>query len=133
MNLNEQFKKIISSSFCHLSSEDLKPIALALWHESYTPEISLDELGSEELKKAGYLVDRFRGYNCIPKLQKLKLARFAKKVELRLSYLSIISNNISRTESLEPLAEKWNLNEDISHVMSSLLKFQTRHYVHPSS
>ncbi len=67
MSLNQQFKKVVSSPFSRLSVDDLKPIVLAFWHENYTPELS--DLNSEELKKAGYLIDRFRGYNCIPKTQ----------------------------------------------------------------
>ena len=132
MSLNTKFRKVISSSFCHLSVEDLKPIVLALWHEGYIPELSLSELNSEELRKAGYLIDRFRGYNCIPRPQKLELAELARKVEQSLSDMSQDLNN-SGVENLEPLAEKWNLSEDISHVMSSLLKYQTRHYIHTSA
>ncbi|MEO1672695.1 MAG: hypothetical protein AAFR77_18275, partial [Cyanobacteria bacterium J06631_2] len=107
--------------------DDLKPIALAFWHESYIPE--LDDLNSEELKKAGYLIDRFRGYNCIPKTQKRELASLVKEVEQSIS-MPVAVQSMDNAESLEPLAKKWNLNEDVSHLMSSLLEYQTRHYVH---
>ncbi|ELS03298.1 hypothetical protein Xen7305DRAFT_00030190 [Xenococcus sp. PCC 7305] len=132
MSLNAKFRKVISSSFCHLSVEDLKPIVLALWHEGYIPELSLSELNAEELRKAGYLIDRFRGYNCVPRSQKRELEGLARKVEQSLSDMSQDLNN-SSVENLEPLAEKWNLSEDISHVMSSLLQYQTRHYLHTSA
>ena len=129
MSLNQQFKKIVSSPFSRLSVEDLKPIALAFWHENYTPELS--ELNSEELRKAGYLIDRFRGYNCIPKSQKRELASLVNEVKQSFSEtLEVADNNL---ENLEPLARKWNLKEDISHLMSPLLKYQTRHYVHSSA
>ncbi|MGK7897506.1 MAG: hypothetical protein AB4372_28765 [Xenococcus sp. (in: cyanobacteria)] len=126
MSLNQQFKKVVSSPFSRLSVEDLKPIALAFWHENYTPELSY--LNSEELRKAGYLIDRFRGYNCIPKSQKRELASLVNEVKQSLSEtVEVADNNV---ENLEPLAQKWNLKEDISHLMSPLLKYQTRHYVH---
>ena len=125
MNLDRQFKKVVSSSFSSLSVEDLKPIVLAFWHEGYTPKLS--DLNNEELKKAGYLIDRFRGYNCIPKTQKRKLASLVKEVE---QSLSEVLQTIDNVENLEPLAEKWNLNEDVSHLISPLLEYQTRHYVH---
>ena len=126
MSLNQQFKKVVSSPFSRLSVEDLKPIALAFWHENYTPELS--HLNSEELRKAGYLIDRFRGYNCIPESQKRELARLVNEVKQSLSEtVEVADNNV---ENLEPLAQKWNLKEDISHLMSPLLKYQTRHYVH---
>ena len=125
MNLNKQFKKVVSSSFYRLSVEDLKPIALAFWHENYTPELS--DLNSEELRKAGYLIDRFRGYNCIPKTQKQELASLVKEVEQSLSGAVQV---VDSADNLEPLAQKWNLKEDVSHLMSPLLQYQTRHYVH---
>lgn len=125
MNLDRQFKKVVSSSFSSLSVEDLKPIVLAFWHEGYTPKLS--DLNNEELKKAGYLIDRFRGYNCIPKTQKRKLASLVKEVE---QSLSEVLQTIDNVENLESLAEKWNLNEDVSHLISPLLEYQTRHYVH---
>jgi hypothetical protein len=128
MNLDRQFKKAVSSPFSHLSVEDLKPIALAFWHEGYIPEIN--DLNSAELKKAGYLIDRFRGYNCIPKAQKRELASLVDRVEQSLSQvLKIVDND----ENLEPLAHKWNLDEDVSHLMASLLEYQTRHYVRDSA
>ena len=125
MDLDKQFKKVVSSPFSSLSIEDLKPIALAFWHENYTPELS--DLNSEELQKAGYLIDRFRGYNCIPKTHKQKLASLVKEVEQSLSGAVQV---VDRADNLEPLAQKWNLKEDVSHLMSPLLQYQTRHYVH---
>ncbi|WP_088242499.1 hypothetical protein [Calothrix rhizosoleniae] len=125
MSLNTQFRKAVSSPLYHLSVEDLKPIALAFWHECYTPELS--DLDLEQLRKAGYLIDRFRGYNCIPKAQKRELAILVKEVEQSLPEVMEVVDNV---DNLEPLAQKWNLNEDISHVMSPLLEYQTRHYVH---
>ena len=125
MSLNKQFIKVVRSPFCRLSVDDLKPIALAFWHENYTPELS--SLNSEELKKAGYLIDRFRGYNCIPKTHKRELASLVKEIERSLSgALQVVDN----ADNLEPLAQKWNLKEDVSHLMSPLLQYQTRHYVH---
>lgn len=128
MSLNQKFRKAVRSPFYSLSVEDLKPIVLAFWHECYTPELS--NLNLEELKKAGYLIDRFRGYNCIPKPQKRELASLVKKLEQILSEVSQDVNKVSNAENLEPLAEKWNLKEDISHLISPLLEYQTRHYTH---
>ena len=128
MNIDKQFKKVVSSPFSNLSVEDLKPIALAFWHEGYTLELS--NLNEEQLRKAGYLIDRFRGYNCIPKVHKRELASLVKEVRQSLSEVPEVIEN---PDNLEPIAQKWHLNEDISHLMSSLLKYQTRHYVHTST
>lgn len=128
MNLDEQFRKVVSSPFSDLSVEDLKPIALAFWHEGYTPELS--NLNEEQLRKAGYLIDRFRGYNCISKTHKRKLASLVKEVKQSLSEAVEV---VDSTDNLEPLAHKWYLNEDVSHLILPLLKYQARHYVHNSA
>ena len=125
MNLDKQFRKVVSFPFSNLSVEDLKPIALAFWHEGYVPKLS--NLNEEQLRKAGYLMDRFRGYNCIPKTHKRKLASLVKELKQSLSEVPEVIEN---ADNLELLAQKWHLNEDISHLMSPLLKYQTRHYVH---
>ena len=125
MSLNKQFKKAVSSPFTSLSVEDLKPIVLGFWHEGYIPELS--NLNLEERRKAGYLIDRFRGYNCISKSHKHKLASLVKEVE---QDLSEAAEFVDCADNLEPLAQKWHLNEDVSHLMSSLLQYQTRHYIH---
>lgn len=127
MSLDKQFAKAVRSPFYSLSVEDLKPIVLAFWHECYTPELS--SFNSEELRKAGYLIDRFRGYNCIPKSQKRELAGLVKELEKSLSEV-LQDVSVNNVENLEPLAEKWDLKEDISHLISPLLKYQTRHYTH---
>jgi hypothetical protein len=127
MNLDKQFRKVVSSPFSDLSVEDLKPIVLGFWHEGYTPELS--NLNLEELKRAGYLIDRFRGYNCVSKTHKRKLASLVKEVRQSLSEAAEVANS---ADNLEPLAQKWYLNEDVSHLISPLLKYQTRHYVHTS-
>ena len=128
MNLDKQFIKVVSSPFFSLSVKDLKPIVLGFWHEGYTPELS--NLNNEQLRKAGYLIDRFRGYNCIPKTHKRKLASLVEEVKESLPDAVEV---VDSAENLEPLARKWHLNEDISHLMSPLLKYQTRHYVHTSA
>ena len=127
MSLDLQFQKTLKTSFKDLSVEDLKPIALGFWHENYLP--ALKNLNSEEQRKAGYLIDRFRGYNCISKHQKQKLASLSKQIKDDLSQTTQIAGKV---DNLEPLARRWMLEEDISHLISPLLKYQTRHYSHSS-
>ena len=128
MNLDQQFRKVVTSFFFNLSVEDLEPIVLGFWHEGYTPELS--NLNNEQLRKAGYLIDRFRGYNCIPKTHKRKLASLVREVKQSLSKAAEVFDS---AENLEPLAQEWHLSEDISYLMSSLLEYQTRHYDHTSA
>ena len=125
--LNRQLKKAVRSPFYSLSAEDLKPIALGFWHEGYQPELS--NLDSEELRKAGYLIDRFRGYNCVSRQHKRELGCLAKEIGQNQNLCEVFQD-VETAGNIEPLAQKWNLTEDISHLMSSLLEYQTRHYVH---
>jgi hypothetical protein len=127
MSLNQQFRKAVSSSLDTLSIEDLKPFALALWHEGYVPE--LDELNEVELQKAGYLIDRLMRYNCISKEHKLKLSKLVKSLKQKLS-TQLETNSSLVNQGVDPLARKWNLSEDVSSLISPLLEYQTRHYVH---
>ena len=63
MSLDQQFRKAVSSPLATLSAEDLKPIALAVWHEDYAPNLNNMEL--HELQKAGYVVDRLMRFNSV--------------------------------------------------------------------
>lgn len=127
MNLNQQFKKIISSSFNTLLLEDLKPVVRAIWHENYVPNINLLNLESQELNRAGYLVDRFRRFNCVEDSTKQELNYLVKTLkEATLTHEKVNSDN----PKVEKLAIEWNLNEDVSGFMCDLLEFQTRHYKH---
>ena len=123
MSLNQQFKKVVSSPLSDISVEELKPIALGIWYEDYTPD--LYGLKDEQLQKAGYLLDHLMRFNCVGDRRKLELMAIVAKVKLSLkNTLPSPPSSIS----VEPLARKWNLTEDVSLLIQPLLKFQTRHY-----
>lgn len=123
MSLNQQLRKIVTSPLSDISVEELKPIALGIWHEGYTP--NLHGLNDEELQKAGYLLDRLMRFNCVPDNRKLELMAIV--AEVKLSLKNTLPSPPSSI-SVEPLAKKWNLTEDVSLLIQPLLKFQTRHY-----
>ncbi len=68
-------------------------------------------VAASEIRKAGYLLDRLRGYNCISKSQKRKLASLVKKVE---ESRSEIVQDVDYVDNLEPLAKKWYLNYEVN-------------------
>jgi hypothetical protein len=127
MSLNQEFRHTISSSFTHLSAAEFKPIALAIWYEVYTP--NLDGLQPDELRKAGYLVDRLMRFNCVSDDRKLELMKLVQDVKHNL-HLSNEMPTVLSSVNVEPLARTWYLREDISHVIQPLLEYQTRHYTH---
>ena len=125
-NLSSLFKQVISNSFATTEVEDLKTIAIAVWHENYLPSIS--NLDSLQKKRAGYLIDRLMRYNCVSKSQKLKLLTLVKTLKNSISTQTNLSN-----PQVESLAMKWGLDEDISELMIDILQYQTRHYLPSAS
>ncbi|WP_019503377.1 hypothetical protein [Pleurocapsa sp. PCC 7319] len=125
MSLNQQFRKIVHSPLSDISVEELKPIALGIWHEGFTP--NLHGLNDEELQKAGYLIDRLMRFNCVPERRKLELMAIVTEVKISLKNVLISPPS---SINVEPLARKWNLTEDVSLLIQPLLEFQTRHYTH---
>lgn len=123
MSLNQQFNKFVRSPLSEISVEDFKPLALAIWYEGFTPNVY--GLKSNELQKAGYLLDRLMRFNCVSDDRKLELMKIVSDV--RLSLKQNLHSPLSLAD-VEPLAQKWNLDEDISLIIQQLLPFQTRHY-----
>jgi hypothetical protein len=124
MNLEQQFKKILDSPLATLSLNDFKPIALGIWYENYTP--NLDNLHPYQLQKAGYLIDRLMRFNCVSDTRSRILFQLISDIPTTLLNTTPLSLNMN----VESLARKWNLNEDISHLIQPLLPFQSRHYIH---
>ena len=127
INLDRQFRKVVNSSLKNLSIEEFKPIALGIWYEGYTP--NLNDMNLDELRKAGYLIDRLMRFNCVSDRRKLELMELTKKAR---NTLKQESKTIPFSTNIEPLAKKWDLSEDIAFIIQALLKYQTRHYIHTS-
>ena len=127
INLDRQFRKVVNSSLNNLSIEEFKPIALGIWYEGYTP--NLNGMNLDELRKAGYLVDRLMRFNWVSDRRKLELMKLTREVK------NTLGQELKTTPfstNIEPLARKWNLSEDVALMIQALLKYQTRHYVHTS-
>ena len=125
MSLQQEFENIVHSSLTHLSSEDLKSIALGFWYEDYTPE--LNGMNSIELRRTGYLLDLFMSFNCVSDTRQLELMALTQVIKEKLSNLPPTISHYSQ----DPIAQEWHLGEDISAAIQPLLKYQTRHYTHP--
>jgi len=125
MSLQQKFENIVSSSLTPLSPEDLKSIALGFWHKGYTPK--LDGLNSLELRRAGYLVNLFMSFNCVSDTRQLELMALTQEIKEKLPNLQAVTSHNSQ----DPIAQEWHLGEDISTAIQPLLKYQTRHYIHP--
>ncbi len=125
----EQFEKVVRSPLGTLASDELKPVALALWHENYVP--NLDNLNHEsELQKAGYLIDFMSSFNCVDESRQRELMRLTNEIKSTLSELLELSRQCEAEFSEDELAQEWCLKEDATEAVYDLLEYQTRHYVH---
>lgn len=128
LQVQEQFEKVVRSPLRNVESEDLKPVALALWHEDYTPR--LDNLTHTlEFQKAGYLVDLMSSFSCVSDDRYESLDSLLDEIRLVVSRMMDYQYNESDL-SEDELAKEWCLPDDVNDVMPDLLEYQTRHYVH---
>ncbi len=125
MSLDQQFKEAVSYPLDTLTVEDLKPIALAIWYEDYTP--NLNDLGLKESRKAGYVVDSLMRFSCVSNDRKRELLQIVQDIN---ELTAEIMQSTEASLSEEPLAAKWHLCDDIAQLLQELLPYQTRHYVH---
>lgn len=128
MNTKQQFESAVNSPLTSLSPEDLKPIALGLWYEDYTPE--LEGMNSTQLRRAGYLLDLFMSFNCVSDTRQAQLIKLTQEIRHNLSSFQLSTPIETSQHNLDPIAIEWHLNESVIDVMPYLLEFQTRHYAH---
>ncbi|MEL6579422.1 MAG: hypothetical protein AAFQ14_06705 [Cyanobacteria bacterium J06621_12] len=128
MNVQQQFEQVVSSSFDTLSAEELKPVAVSLWHENYTPKLA--NLDSTELQKAGYVIDLLASFNCVSEDRQLKLMKLTEEIRAKLSSVLEEMEALTAELDLDPIAKEWCLTQDVSDAVYDLLEYQTRHYVH---
>ena len=101
------------------TDQEVVKAALEVWHQGYVPVLS--GLPLEELRLAGYLVDRLSRFNCLSAEQKRELQATASEAKANLP------ERMSR-ERVDSLAKSWGLDHDLRPFMKALLPFQTRHY-----
>ena len=119
MKTQRVFNRLVSNDFANASPEDVKTVALAVWHESFVPTV--EHLRKEALKRAGYLVDKLMRFNCVPTAVKQQLCNLRDQL---LQFAEAVASKC------EKLAKQWGLASDLKREVSSLLEFQTRHYQH---
>lgn len=82
-----------------------------------------------EKQRALYLVDMLRRFPCVPEEKAAQLNSFVSSwSELKPKDHSAHATEMVAKYRLDKLAYEWGLEEDVSHHMQSMLKFQTRHY-----
>ena len=128
MNVQEQFERVVRSPLNALSANELKPVALAFWHENYLP--ALDNLENIELQRSGYLIDLFAAFNCVEDARHEKLMQLLDEIKKELADRLEEIHRLSEHFSDDEIAQEWGLAEDANEAVHDLLPYQTRHYAH---
>ena len=103
---------------------------MAIWYEEFTPDVS--HIDFSQVSKAGYLIERLLRYNCVSPSRKLTLFNLVNNLRCQPNETPKPPHDYDAdSDNIEPLAISWGLNEDISHLMPSVLVYQTRHYSPP--
>ncbi|WCE31157.1 hypothetical protein [Vibrio sp. SCSIO 43137] len=121
-DVQQAFNSLVTNDFSNASFDDVKAVALAMWHEEFVP--SVDGLSEQSARSAGYLVDKLMRYNCV---------NDEVKALLRIQVMKLKSTaTVVPTEDrkCEKLARSWGLHQDLKLQVRQLLEYQTRHYVH---
>jgi hypothetical protein len=74
-----------------------------------------------------YLLDRLRRYPCLDDRRAGELQQFVRKWETQLVNAKPWRQSANHTK--DKLAKQWGVDEDASRLFSSVLDYQTRHYV----
>ncbi|MFV8385367.1 hypothetical protein ACNO5E_14865 [Vibrio parahaemolyticus] len=118
----EVFDRLVSSEFSLASFEDVKAVALAMWHENFVPKVT--HLPETSAKAAGYVVDKLMRFNCVSPELKAKLRDVLTVLKGMFSFTPV------KVKGCEKLAQSWGLATDLKQPVRELLEYQTRHYKH---
>lgn len=118
----EVFDRLVNSEFSLVSFEDVKAVALAMWHENFVPHVK--HLSESSAKAAGYIVDKLMRFNCVSQELKAKLRNVLITLKGMFSFTPV------KVKSCDKLAQSWGLVEDLKQQVRELLEYQTRHYKH---
>ena len=114
--LNTLLKQPLSSA----TFSEVKPVAEALLYSELLPSIT-NNLSTLETRRLVFLLEKFRRYSCSKVSRRQQLKSFSDD-------LSLQSTHLRTNHLLDPLAQKFGLDEDLNHLKSQLLTLQTRHY-----
>jgi hypothetical protein len=116
------FDSLVMKDFSMASFEDVKTVALAMWHENFVP--CVEHLADKSAQAAGYVVDKLMRFNCVSRELKGLLSALLAKLRAVVSVVPV------KVRGCDKLAQNWGLMSDLKLQVRQLLEFQTRHYVH---
>ncbi len=120
MRSQDAFERLISQEPMNADFKDLKRLALAVWYEEFTPDVSA--VSGYEAQVTCYLLERLIRFNCVDDNRYEELEGMIKRIEKDLVIHHTNDYHISK------FARKWGLNSDMNALIRKLLPYQTRHY-----
>lgn len=122
------FERLVSRDFKEASLDDVKSLALAIWHESFVPDVS--KLDAKSSRSANYLLDKLMRYNCVTREEKNNLREVIHILSQRFDLHADNGSEICPNTKLDKLAIRWGLESDLKQMLREMLPYQTRHYKH---
>lgn len=120
----------MSRDFSRVNQEDLKQVALAVWHEGFVPTVTEKTVNKSA---AGYVVDKLRRFSCVPESSKVELTHLAERLKassgVAMTHVDY-REKLAQAKRLDPLAKDWGLDSDLKQEVRSLMDFQRRNYRH---
>lgn len=125
ITLDNAFKRVCAVGLDNAAADDVKTIAVSLWHHHELPDTSILK-SSDEIKIGGFILDTLCRFNCVPYDLKYEVLALAESMRKGLPTQDEVTD--TRTpRPLDDLAKEWGLRNDLGKFMSVILPFQSRH------
>jgi hypothetical protein len=95
------FDRSVSYDFHQASLEDVKEVALAIWHVNFVPVV--DHLSGKSALAAGYVIDKLMRFNCVSQELKSKLREVLSELKF------FVNVTLVNVKGCDKLAQKWGL------------------------
>ncbi|WP_210499425.1 hypothetical protein [Vibrio crassostreae] len=120
------FNKLVNRDFKLASHEDVKSVALAVWHENFVPDVS--NLDLQSARAANYVLDRLMRYHCVNRDEQFALDSLVNKLSDKFGLKPL--TNLPKDRKVDRSARQWGLTSDLRVLFREMAPYQTRHYQH---
>ncbi|MEA9393162.1 hypothetical protein SJI19_21920 [Acerihabitans sp. TG2] len=125
ITLDNAFKRVCATGLDNAAADDVKTIAVSLWHHNELPDTSILK-SSDEIKTGGFILDTLCRFNCVPYDLKYEILALAESMRNSLPKQDDVMDTPA-PPPIDDLAIGWGLRNDLGKFMSVILPFQSRH------
>lgn len=120
MDVQNEFEKLVKSEPEDVVFEELKVVALAIWYQSFTPNVSFVST-QHQARMTCYLLERLIRFNCVNSERYDELEEVIRTLESQVTIEPV------ETQCVSKAARRWGLKSDLKQLFIELLPYQTRH------